>query len=254
MSETMLQTAMPELLATPAAAVRAPDLPVAVTLQEGHDLLTLAERESVWQSLVAVGVELGRREQLRLMLGALRAAESNWVVMRDRRKSETQTQLETAADTLRGAILVAARWSLRGDDKALATLAAISEGEGVADLAQDLSDLAELCERNLTAFERDQSFDAPARIAEARTLYAQLAASTSKERLDTEQTRAIDLRNRAFTELDGIMDELREAGRYAFRDQDDLRSRFASAYERRKRKARARRKANGAAEATQPST
>ena len=239
MSEQMLQSVLPELSELPADQVRSPDLPLAVALQEGHDLLTLIQGESVWPSLAAVGVQAGRREQLQLLIGAARAAESNWVVMRDRKKSQTQQELEARAYELRSTMLAAVRWNLRHDAKARTTLSAILEGEGVEDLTQDLSDAAELCERNLDAFEADQSFDALARIAEARALYAQLAAGTSAERLDTEQAKAVDLRNRAYTQLDDLTNELREAGRYAFRGDDTLRARFASAYDRRKRQQRA---------------
>jgi hypothetical protein len=173
---------------------------------------------------------------LQTLITATRAAQSEWAVLRDGSKSEAQRQREGAAEQLRLDLLASARWSLRGDRVAMGTLSAISEGEGVPDLIQDLNDLAELIERKQEAFSADTTFNAGAAVERARSLAAELAAATSAERLSTTQASAKDLRDRAYSMLDDVVAEIREAGRYAFRRDEAKRRGFASRYLRRKRR------------------
>ncbi len=232
MSDTELSTLQTRLLAIPAAEVQAPDLPMAVALQEANDLLTLVRDESVWQKLEAVGATPDQRALFADAIAAARSAQSQWIVVRDRTKSSAQKERETKGQTLRSELITAGRWNLRADKVALSTLSAIAEGEGVADLIQDLSALAELFERKRDAFANDQSFDVGARIEEARSLVSEISAGVSSERLDTNQASAVDLRNRAYSLLDQLVDSLRDAGRYAFRQDPNMLKRFSSAYHR----------------------
>ncbi len=250
MSEADLSSLRARLLALPASEVQAPNLPMAVILQEANDVLTLVSAEAVWSQLGAVGTQLEARTLLSQAIGATRAAQSRWTLLRDRRKHEAQKQREVQSQALRTELLTVGRWNLRHDRAAQDTLRAIGAGNGVANLIQDLSDLAVLFECKRAAFSADRSFDLPARVEQARTLSSELAASTSAARLDSDQTSALDLRNRAYSLLCGLLASMRATGRYAFRDQPDMRKRFASPYLRQKaQRARAAARAPEAAEA-----
>jgi hypothetical protein len=115
-------------------------------------------------------------------------------------------------------------------------LSVIQEGEGVADLVQDLDDLAMLIVQYLPAFASDQSFDAPARAEEARTLGAEIRAGLSQTRQPGAQDASKDLRDRAFSYLDDLTSRVRESARYAYRKEPAFSARFASAYKRRLRR------------------
>ena len=234
MADAQLEAVRDRLMAISGDDVDSPDVPMPVALQEANDLLTVLQDAEVWTRLQAVGAKQADREALAVAIGAARAAQSAWTVQRDRMKSEAQSEREARGQKLRSDLLAAGRWNLRNDRTALGTLSAIAEGEGVADLIQDLNDLAELIQRQREAFAADSTFDVAARVEESRSLASELAASTSSERLDTNQALAVDLRNRAYTHLAELVSALREAGRYAFRDKEDLRRRFASSFVRRK--------------------
>jgi hypothetical protein len=251
MSDAQLEAARPLLLSIPVEDVESPAIPIAVVLQEASDLHTLLRESHVWQRLGAVGAKEADRDALQAAIGVARAAQSAWTVTRDRSKSAGQKEREERGHSLRAELLAAARWNLRTDRAAQGTLSAIAEGEGVADLIQDLHDLAELIELKRPAFAADTTFDVPARIEAARSLSSELAAGTSAERLDTNQALAVDLRNRAYTQLAGLVSALRDAGRYAFLDEPDVRKRFASPFTvsrgRRQRAAAAARRVNASA-------
>ncbi len=220
-----------ELLALPSADVRRPSLPMAVVLQEAHELLVLARRPDVRARLSAVGVPDEALAELEPRLVAAREAQSAWALARDPRKSEEVQEREDQGQTLRRRMVAAARWNLRDDRSAQGTLDGIVEGDSLADLIQDLEDLALLMEQRGEAFAADQTFDPAARGAEARTLAAAIRSDVAARRVLAESI-DVDLRDRAYTALITRITELRAAGRYAFQDDEKLAPRFASAYVR----------------------
>jgi hypothetical protein len=233
-----LEQLKPKLDAIPADQLRAPNIPMAAALQEASDLGELCRRSHVHDAMVKVGLPADFVTDLDQRVNAARQAQSTWVNVRDQTKSSTLVQVEARANDLRSEIIAAGRFNLRDDREAQATLSSIRGGETVADLVQDLFDLATVCESRLDAFAADQSFDAPARIAEARTVASQLSQNISNERLDPEPTGTRDMRDRAFTYLDELVTRLREAGRYVFRNKPDVARHFTSRYRRRQRRGR----------------
>ena len=236
MSQADLDALRSTLLAMPSTDIDQPDLPVAVVLQEAHDLRTLCADPQVRERLVSVGLQAVTLDTLAVAEGALRVAQSEWVVSRDRSKDDAQKAREARGMELRAELAAAVRWNLRAERKALAVLGAIQEGEGVADLVQDLDDLATLIVQHLPAFASDQSFDAPARAEEARTLAAEIRAGLSKSRQPGAQEASKDLRDRAFSYLDDLKTRVRESARYAYRRDPAFSARFASAHKRRLRR------------------
>lgn len=232
------------LLATPAEAVRKPDIPVAIHHQEAHDLLAFVSTPAVTEKLTAVGLSPDILAAVPDALAASQEAEALWSAAYAPRKPEEQAALEERGRRLRSDVAAAFRWNLRGDREAQGSIDRVLEGTGVADLIQDLIDLAVLTENHAGAFSSDKTFDPSASASAARELAAQIRRGVTDYRINPELSRTVDLRDRAWTHLDDLVDAIREAGRYAFRGSDDVR-RFGSAYERRRRLA-SKRKAGAA--------
>ena len=224
----------------PRESIAEPRLPMAVFLQEAHDLHTLVSQPEIRGRLEKVGVDPSSLDRMGSAITAARQAQSQWTVIRDRSKSDAQRAAEESADELRNELLAACRWSLRNDRVALATVRAIAEGESVADLIQDLVDLARLIETRKAAFDQDASFDAPTRVREAQGMAERLQTGVSQEKLVADQIRAKELRDRAFTYLYDQVSAMREAGRYAFRKDPSLVAKFGSPYFRRRSRAQVR--------------
>jgi hypothetical protein len=236
MPNSDLEALRPVLDALPLEDIDEPDLPMSVLLQEAHDLYAIVKDEPVRSALVAVGVEPEQIDTLDNVINATRAAQSQWVVVRDRHKEQAQRDREEQGYTLRGSLLASCRFNLRKRKKAKATIQAIAEGEGLPDLVQDLVDIAQLIDDHRDAFARDTTFDAGTKSEEARTLSAEIQAGLSSERQGETREQSKDLRDRAFTYLNTQVSDLREAGRYRYRDDRQQSAKFASAYERRRRR------------------
>src|SRR5687768_11781348 len=138
MSESHLTAVRERLQAIPVTEVDAPQIAISTILQEANDLLTLVRDPKVWSTLEAVGMTAAIRDELEQMIGATRAAQSLWTVSRDRQKSEAQREREQRGAAMRSDLFAACRFNLRDDRTAIATLSAISQGDGIADLVQDL--------------------------------------------------------------------------------------------------------------------
>ncbi|MBI3071381.1 MAG: hypothetical protein HYY84_04555 [Deltaproteobacteria bacterium] len=243
-----LEKLLPKLAAISATDVAEPDRPVATIVQEALDLADAAHRYRA--SLLAVGVDAAIIDGLAERAKALSAAQTEWTNTRETGLPATLHAAVDRATELRRDIVDSALYALRNDDAALDVIARIRDGEGVADLCQDLKDLGVLVERNRAAFDRvDFDFED---VTRARAIADEVqkghAEATTKKALDDKK----DLRNRAFTYLDEAVDEVRAAGLFAFRrDADATRtSLFRSAYAlRRGRKSRAAAPASASASA-----
>ncbi len=238
MANPNLEALKPLLLALDAASVSEPDIPMPSEIQEASDLAEVIRDATVAKTLAAVGLDPQSFEKLSVATDAARAAQSAWAVARDPSKNQDQAKLEEEGYALRATILESCRWNLRNDPIAKRTLSVISKGEGVPDLVQDLLDLGAVMERNAAAFAGDSSFDAVAATTRARDLSQKIGKVSSTAHLDTKQAEAKGLRDRAYTYLHSLVTAIREAGRYAYRDDPAMARKFSSTYRRRHRVAK----------------
>lgn len=214
-----------------AADVREPQIPMAIFNQQGNDIVAFLEQNpDVKSRLSKVGIPGEAIEQLPIAMGAAQAAESAWRAVYSPRRHEDVVALEEQAAKLRADAIAALRWNLRQDRIAQGTLDAIQEGMGSADLAQDLDALAVLIEQHTGAFKNDKTFDAKERAQACRERSKELRDTLSGTRADLTRPEAKELRDRAYTYADDLLDDVKEAARYAFRDEPELLVRFQNRY------------------------
>lgn len=236
MVNSNLEDLKPVLYEIDPVDVTVPNLPMAVALQESHDLATLTAKPEVRNALLMVGVLPEDLDRLSKVVDATRQAQSDWVVARDRTKPESQKILEEQVYEHRNEMLAACRWNLRKDRVGMAIVSSISEGEGIEDAIQDLRDLSGLVESRTAAFNADKTFDVKDAVNRANTLANNTEKGLSQVRLTNEQSKTKDLRDRSYTHLADAVSNIREAGRYAYRTNPEMFSKFASDYLRRKRR------------------
>ncbi len=239
---TALEALQPVLDAIPADDVRAPDQPVDIYFQETEDLLEHVAANGLAQLLDDEGLEPETLASIPQALAAARESQTAWMLLNERAKPQEQRQLEQRGYDLRTKISKKARFILRKNNAALAIISQILEGEGVADLVQDLDDMRMLMTHHAAAFARNKNFDVAAASAEALKLSTDIRKGLAGFRMNPEQSKAVELRNRAWTYLDSLVDDVREAGRAAT-DGKTARG-FASTYERLRRLAQRRKSAS----------
>jgi len=109
------------------------------------------------------------------------------------------------------------RFAYRKDDALLSRVRAIADGSGHADMIQDLNNIAVLGRENpdpLTAigFDLDQLDLAATRSDEL----ADLLAEANGDKADPNESKII--RDKAYMLMKRLVDEIREAGKYVFRN------------------------------------
>ena len=236
MPNPSLDALRPTLLAIPLEDVKVPHIPPKVTHQEAEALLIFVQKPDHLPLFDRLGLS-PQVASATLALQASREAQSLWTTARDANKPEAQKAREDDGYTLRAEILAACDWNLRADEAALRVLARIREGEGVADLVADLEALALLCEQNSAAFAADQTFALAERVEQAKSLALDISQGLARFQTEISQSELLDLRNRAWTHLQAIVAELRQGGRYLFRNEPKLLSHFFSAFEQRRGRA-----------------
>lgn len=238
---TELEQLHPVLRTIPESQLRAPSMSMAMALQEAHDLHTRLVQDDTWARLLAIGVEPDLLDQLAQALAAITQAQSQWIVAaRERGTPKTLRERRAAGLRLRTELLAACRWNLRGHPQIGPILDHVVKGRGTPDLVQDLHDLATIIERHRTAFERDETFDAPQQAEAAHALAHAIAAGDGKAWTDQDPADLKRLRDQAYTHLARLVTHLREAGRYAFRHEPQRAAGFASAHRRTRERKRRR--------------
>lgn len=155
--------------------------------------------------------------ELPVRAGALREAQSLW--FKDRyspEEAEEEWKVRSPeAFEFRDELLHSFRFAFRKDEIISARVAAIAEGSSNADMIQDLNDLSVLGKANpeplkAIGFKMALLDEAAVKADEM----ADLLASANGDR--NEHSEAKTIRDKAYTYLKELVDEVRDAGKYLF--------------------------------------
>ena len=203
------------LKAIPTEEILTPTLPIDVFLQEAENLFHWCNADS--EAFAKVGLSQNDLNDLPVRAGALREAQSLWFKDRYSQQEAQREWMELSplAYDLRDDLLHAFRFAYRNDAVILSRVSGITDGTGHADMIQDLNDLAVLGRENpdaLTAI----GFDG-AKLDEAATQADEMADLLATANGDkAEQNASKVTRDRAYTHLKELVDEVRGAGKYLF--------------------------------------
>ena len=233
----MTQQALDSLMTTyedlPAEEVRKPNIPAHVTTQEALETVQFVRQTpAVAERLALVGVDDAALADVEVAAHANDRAALLAKLAISGVKSEAAIKVVDDAEALRQRILDACRFNLRKDRDAQAKVRRIADGSGTLDLYTDINLCAELLREHPRGFDNDGTFDADAALADCESLAPQLSALLTNPADSLAREAALTLRDRAWTHLDTLLDDLREAGRYALRDHPQHRARFASQHAR----------------------
>ena len=215
-------------------AVKQPNMPVGVYLQEAEDLAVWVEEDL--PRLTAAGLDPALVEELASRTGALRWIQSQWTSTR-LSKEEARKQYAAHAPEaydLRARLVHHMLFAFRKHPDLLGSVRAVVEGTGDADMIQDLNDLAVLGRNNpepLAAINFDVAL-----LDEAANKSSSLASLLGAARGGASTGRQVKiLRDKAYTFLKQAVDEIREHGQYVFWREEERRIGYSSAHFRRTR-------------------
>ncbi len=215
------------------AEVKYPGIPIDVYIQEAEnqhhwcqdDKAALEEAGLNWEVVDAISVRAG----------ATREAQSIWNKERYTRQLAQQEWMEKSPEAydLRDQLLHDFRFAFRKQSDLLGRVSEINDGTGDADMIQDLNDLSVLGKTNpepLTLINFDVTkLDSAATMADEMAVI--LAAANGDKQKDSESK---TIRDKAYTYLKVVMDEVRETGKYVFWQNQDRYIGYTSQYWRKK--------------------
>lgn len=217
------------IMAVPVEAIKEPSPPVHVALQEAEDLYHWSLDDA--EPLKTVGITMAMIKDVPPRAGACREAQSLW--NKDfRSQAEAQKQWNIQAPLafdFRNDLLQTMGFGYRKDDSLMGRVAAIRAGAGNADLIQDLNDIAVLGRENPEPL-ISISFDIT-NLDLAATRADELADLRARANGDKgEQNESKIIRDRAFAYMKQLVDEIREAGKYVFRNDESRLKGYSSQY------------------------
>ena len=246
---TQIETLRPAAMGLPADAVKQPDIPIAVHIDEGLSAVAAAREHQ--PALVAVGMPAELPDNLETRLYASQGTETMWHRELNAGRSEATIKLIDAAIALRNESLAVMDLALRANNEGLSRLAKIREGDGLPDVVADIFDLALLtrdASEHVSAVRVDPAAHADALDKTGKDLQRALSQEDAKKSLSNTK----EVRDRYYTLTLEPLRDLRAFAAFAFRKDkgNQRRAAFVSGYTRRQNsRARNRRAAAVAAAA-----
>jgi hypothetical protein len=211
--------------------VKKPAIPVDVFTQECEDLYHWCQSDK--EKLTAAGLDWTLVDDLPARASACREAQSVWVTeRRTRQQAEQDWKTKSpAAYDLRDQLLHTFTYAYRGAPEILSRVAEIRDGNGNADMIQDMNDLSVLGRTHIAQL-RSINFD---------TALLDTAASTSKEMSTVlamangdrnQESMAKTIRDKAYTYLKQVVDEINVCGKYVMWQTPERLMGYSSTYQR----------------------
>lgn len=224
--------------------VKQPNLPVDVALQENENLYQWCLEDAA--KLATAGITQEMLDDFPVRIGACREAESIWNKdFRSQKEAQKQWgEQSPLAYELRDRLLHTMRFAYRKDGALLKRVAAITEGNGHADMIQDLNDLSVLGKENpdpLTAV----SFDLTELDTAAGTSddMATLLAEANGDKAEQNESKVI--RDKAYHYMKELADEIRAAGKFVFWKDENRYKGYIIQYRKKHRKSKSVASQNG---------
>ena len=222
---------LPQALTMENDKIKTPAMPVGIFAQEADDLAKVAQKDA--EDLAKIGFSQVLVSNLITLSGALREAQSNWK-SKEQREKDAEGEWKVKHPTyvhFRNDMVDTFRFAYRKDEQLLKAVALIDEGNSNADLIQDMNDIAVLGRNNpepltkmMFAMER---LDMAAKYCNEGS---DLLARVNGDRNDPNASRVI--RDKMYTLLKEVVDEVRDNGKYVFRKDDRKSKDYASYYYR----------------------
>lgn len=208
-------------------------IPIEIEVQEAEDLYHWAMEDLAM--LQTVGFQSATLERMHSLCGAIREAQSRWSRDKKMKKDAIAEWNEVVEEAygFRDNLVKICDYAYRKNYELMSAVRYIKQGRGDADMIQDLNDLAVLGRNNLepiVAINQDPELFTKAAIQS--DYLADLRARANGDIAEENESKV--LRDKAYTLLKAEIDEVRDCGKFVFRDDESRLKGYRSAYLRKK--------------------
>jgi len=220
---------LPNMMAIPANLVKIPNVPTDKAIQEAENLVQTGFKYEV--QLTSVGLSKSTITQLSVRASALKEAQSRWQANYNSGKGAVKQwdELSPEGYALQRKLNQAFRYAYRHHPRILGRVKEIASGKGSFDMIQNLNDYSVLGKENPDPL-NEANFDLT-ELDTAANLSDNLGTLLAKANgIKNSEHEFKNIRDRAFTLVKELVDEIRACGKYVFADQPDIKKLFASDY------------------------
>ncbi len=223
------QNYLNEIKSLPDEKIKTPHIPVKVMISEAENLYFRADKD--FEDLKAANMPAEWTSRLLGLTRAMRVAESNWSTINDDKdlahkewKDESSKMYNLVSD-----IIDHMEFGYRNNPELIAKLDKIKEGNSNADSIQDLSDLAVLGKNNPQPL-IDIGFDiTKCDLAETEAdRFGTLLGRVNGDMYVSSEVKL--LRDKTFTLLEEVVGNIRDYGRFVYRNNSKRRKAYTSKY------------------------
>lgn len=224
-----LQNIIEEIKVFPKCELKKCEMPIGIYMHEIDGLHTRASIDL--PQLITAGMSPELIDKMLARTNALRKAQCNWEEQSTQRQKAIKTwKIESPAIyALRADLIENMTFAYRNNVDLLQKLKAIKKGNSHADAVQDLSNLSVLSKANsapLQAIHFDLTLCDKA--SEEATRMGRLLGQMNGHMYVDDELKVF--RDKAFTLLKEVVDEVRSYGRFVFRKNSDLQKSYTSKY------------------------
>ena len=233
MSDTETTKTIEELvMEIPKEEVAQPTIPVEITVTEAADLLGYATEDK--EVLIAKGLTEEMLNDLGLRSRFLQDKQGDWLAVYEAALTNTEAWSKKVeeASLLQQELKHDFQFAFRKKPKALKVLQITLDGDGSSNMRQDLINYPKLAAQyplELEAIKFDNN-----KLTKAKTLAEELLLLHEKVDGVKNSANRVEkqMRDRAYTYLKQLVDEIRAYGKYAFWNNEEKQRRYASEYQR----------------------
>jgi hypothetical protein len=206
-----------------------PEVPVELIVREAEQVARAARPHRNKMRKLPTKIDL--LDTLEPRAHALAAADEEYRASRLARLKTDLRPLREEAELLKRELLTAAQFLLRDEPQILAQLSAVSDGDALDDLVEDLNVLVNIAKSRPSKFSIvDLTGGTQKAIARAKEIATRLASECEGERHDDAVMSAMRKRNRCYALVVQALEEVRAVARFYFRNQPEGLLPFGAVY------------------------
>lgn len=227
--------ALPAIKAIPEKLAQTPTLSIGILVQEAHNLYHWAITDEAL--LIKHGLSPKTLNNLTIATKACAEAQANWFTVRltDQDATKKWKVTHQVALELRTELFHEFSFAFKDNKQLISLIKSIKKGEGEPNLIQDLATLASVGEDNLKSL-NSINFNTNL-IAKAHEISDNLSSISAQSKADKKfKDSALLLRNQAFAHLKQLVDEVRENGKFTFRNNKERYQGYLIQYKNPKKK------------------